>query len=473
MNRLMVVGTTIGAASLLAAPMAAGQQAQARLQATPHTVRVSVNSAEHQGNNISGRSSRPAVSASAAVVAFDSIATNLVRGDDNHADDVFIRDRASGKTVRVSVSSSGEQANDDSARPDINDDGRYVVFGSAASNLVDGDVNARTDVFLHDRVTHRTTLVSRAYDGGPADDSSFSPTISADGHFVAFTSNATDITRKPSAGAVFVHNVRTGRTSVISVRVDGTAAGAASPSLSAHGRYVAFASFASGIVADDTNDAFDVFVRDRRLGSTTRASVSSAGAQAEGGGSFRPSLSADGSVVAFDSEATNLLQEDDNGERDIFVRALGSSTTERVSVSTAGTQADGPSDGPGIRGGTSFGPDISANGRYVTFDSIATNLVADDANTCTFSGGPSFPEPGECPDVFLRDRRLDATTRVSVTSSGAQANDASTDPAISADGTSIAFFSAASDFASRDTNTCPPFFFGHPGQCPDIYLHTR
>lgn len=473
MSRLVVLGTTtIAAASLLSAPVAVGQQTQVQPRAASHTQRVSVGSAEQQGNNISGRSSRPAISGGDDIIAFDSIASNLVRGDTNDADDVFVRDRASGKTARVSVSSSGEQGNDDSSRPDLSGDGQLVVFDSSAANLVDGDTNARPDVFLHNRASGRTTLLSRGYDGRPADDASFSPTISADGRFVAFMSNATNLTRKPAAGAVFLYNVRTGRTSVVSVRLDGTAASAASPSLSAHAEYVAFSSFSAGIVPVDTNDRFDVFVRDRRTGETTCASVASAGAQAEGGDSTRPSLNADGTVVAFVSEATNLVRHDDNGERDIFVRILSSARTERVSISSSSGEADGPSDGPGIRGGSSFGPDISANGRYVTFDSIATNLVAGDTNTCMFTGGPSFPEPGQCPDVVLRDRRLNSTTRVSVTSSGAQANDASTDPAISSDGRSVVFFSAASDFTSRDTDTCPPFFFGHPGQCPDIYLHS-
>ena len=328
-------------------------------------------------------------------------------------------------------------------------------------------------MFLHDRVTGETTLVSQSTSGEQGDDSSFSPVLSANGHVVAFTTNATNLARKPTNGAIVVRNLISGRTTIGSFQLDGSAASAASPSLSANGRYLGFASFMSTIVAGDTNDAFDVFVRDRRLDVTTRVSVDTAGSQAQGGGSYQPSLSADGHVVAFASDATTLVADDTNNVRDIFLRDLSSATTARISVASDGAQANGDSDGPGIRGGTTFGPDISADGTLVTFDSIASNLVADDTNTCTYNpGGPSFPEVGECPDVFVHDVRDGTTKRMSVATDGTERNDASTDPSISQDGSAVVFFSAA-DLVSDDTNTCPPFFLGHPGQCPDIYLHRR
>lgn len=177
--------------------------------------------------------------------------------------------------------------------------------------------------------------------------------------------------------------------------------------------------------------------------------------------------------MAFASDATNLVPGDTNDSTDVFVHDLRSGITQRVSVGTNGVQANNQSNGPGIRGGITFGPDISGDGRYVTFDSIASNLVPADTNTCSFAGGESFPAVGECPDVFRRDLRLDVTTRVSVSSTREQANDASTDPAISSDGLSVAFFSTASNLTGHDTNVCPPIFQGHPGQCPDIYLHGR
>jgi hypothetical protein len=108
----------------------------------------------------------------------------------------------------------------------------------------------------------------------------------------------------------------------------------------------------------------------------------------------------------------------------------------------------------------------------VTFDSITTNLVSDDTNTCEFAGGGSFPDPGQCPDVFVRDLKKAKTTRVSLAPDGTQADSASTDPSISDDGYSVVFFTTATNFDDTDTNTCPPFF-NTPGQCPDIYLHQR
>lgn len=154
----------------------------------------------------------------------------------------------------------------------------------------------------------------------------------------------------------------------------------ARPQVNQDGTVVVFESFASTVVSGDTNDNFDAFVRDRKLGTTTHLSVDSADAETLGGGSYQPAISDNGRRVAFASDATNLVTDDTNGVRDVFVRDRRGGTTVRVSVGAAGVQGDGQSDGPGIRGGTTFGPDISGDGRLVGFDSIATNLVADDTN---------------------------------------------------------------------------------------------
>jgi hypothetical protein len=440
------------------------------------TVRISLSSSGAQPNNISGRSSRPAVNTNGQVVAFDSIANNLVANDTNHEDDVFVRDRTTGKTTRVSVSSSGKQGNGASSRPSVSGNGNLVAFDSGASNLVPDDTNHVSDVFVHNRASGETILVSRGLNSAIGNGSSFGPVVSQNGRYVVFPSDATNLVSEPVTPfdrQIYLRDLQTGRMELESLTTEGEAAGggAFGPSVSADGRYVAYASISPNIVAGDTNDAFDIFVRDRVLGTTVRASVSSSGAQSEGGSSAFTSISGDGRYVAFSSTATNLVPGDTNDTTDIFVHDLQTGATERVNVGPGGVQANRESDGPGFRGGTSFGPSISADGRYVTFDSIASNLVADDTNTCEFVGGPSFPEPGECPDIFVRDRTLDVTTRVSVDSAGAQANDASTDPSISFDGRSVVFFTAASNLVAGDTNTCPPFFFGHRGACPDIYLH--
>lgn len=466
----VVLGVAASAAPV--AP-AAGQQVGGP---PPDTVRVSVSSAERQGNNFSGRFSGPALDADGSVAAFDSLARNLVPDDTNREADVFVRDQAAGTTRRISVSSTGRQANDQSQRPDLSGSGRYVAFDSSATNLVTGDdTNGTLDVFVHDRATGTTTLVSESAEGGSTGDGgSFEPAISRDGRFVAFTSDATDLTAGAVSGArdVFVRNLETGRTRLVSRTSEGAPAGggANGPAISADGRYVTFATLAAA-VPDDTNGDFDVFVRDRAEASTTRVSVSSTGAEGDAT-SLSSSISADGQLVAFSSEATTLVPDDTNDDKDAFVRNLAVGTTRRVSVSSAEEQADGRSDGSPLRGGSlGVGPDISANGRYVTFDSIATNLVPDDTNTCELQGGPSFPTPGTCPDVFVRDRWQGTTERASLSRSGAQGDGGSTDPAISADGLRVTFFSAASNLVPRDTNTCLPSFT-EPGQCPDIFVRT-
>jgi len=361
------------------------------------TTRVSVASGGAQANDGSGG---PTISADGRYVAFLSGASNLVAGDTNGVGDVFVRDRVAGATTRVSVASSGTQASSGSDEPVISADGRYVAFVSMADNLVPGDTNRRRDVFVRDRVTGATTRVSVTSGGsqaisGPGTASgngSEKPAISADGRYVTFLSMAGnlvpgDTNRTPD---VFVHDRVTGATTRVSVASGGTQANNDSDqsAISADGRYVAFTSLASNLVPADTNglnaNGQDVFVRDRVAGATTRVSLGSGGAQANGY-SQGPAISGDGRYVTFESLARNLVPGDSNGLWDVFVRDRVAGATTRASVTSAGTQANHESAGPGI----------SANGRYVAFQSEATNLVAGDTNGMS--------------DVFLRDRLAPAT----------------------------------------------------------------
>jgi Tol biopolymer transport system component len=419
---------------------------------------VSVRSNGKQGDGISGRASAPSTSANGVIVAFDSSATNLVGGDTNGAVDVFVRDRSSGSTERVSVSSKGKQANSSSTGPAVSGDGRFVAFASSATNLVSGDTNGRIDIFVHDRLTGETTRASVAADGTQGDNNSIgTAAISADGRFVAFASDASNLVPEPAFGRqVYVKDLVTGAIERVSVDKHGNPAQGFTtpPAISGDGRFVAFASGASNLVPRDTNAALDVFVHDRETGATERVSVDSAGGEGDGS-SFIPDLNGDGRFVTFASEATNLVPGDTNGFRDVFVHDLLTGATERVSVDSAGGEANGQSIGPGIRGGLAFGSRISADGRLVAFDSIATNLVPDDTNTC----GPFYTDvPGQCPDVFVHDRLTGETVRVSVDSAGQQADGASTDPDISADGSTVAFFSAATNLVAEDTNGFPDIF---------------
>ncbi len=313
---VMVVTTTL---SLL------GANPQAQAQAT---ARVSVGfSGGTQGN---GGSFDAAISADGRFVAFGSSATNLVVNDSNARQDIFVHDRTTGQTSRVSVGfSGGTQGNGSSFRPAISADGRFVAFESDATNLVPGDSNARRDVFVHDRTTGETSRVSVGFSGGvQGNNHSSRPAISADGRFVAFESSATNLVPNDSNARldIFVHDRTTGQTSRVSVGFSGGVQGngnSFNPAISADGRFVAFGSSATNLVPNDSNASSDIFVHDRETGQTRRVSVSSGGVQGNGGSSLRPALSADGQFVAFDSSATNLVPGDSNARLDIFVRDRG------------------------------------------------------------------------------------------------------------------------------------------------------
>jgi hypothetical protein len=433
------------------------------------TIRVSVATDGTQGNDISSRFSRPVISADGNITAFDSIATTLVPGDTNNRADVFVHDSVTGVTERVSVSSSGVQGRQDSQNPTIDGDGNLVAFDSSSKNLVPNDANQLPDVFLHDRTTGKTSRVSVAMDGGDADGPSFLASISANGRYVAFMSDATNLVPQDTQGQrnVFVRDLKQQKTELVSVASDGSLANSssASPSISADGKVVAFASFASNLVPNDTNDQFDVFVRNRATQTTVRVSVATDGTQGDQSSTF-PAISGSGKVVAFASNATNLIKNDTNERQDVFLHVLKSAKTARVSITYQGKQANSQSVGPGIRGGSVWGPSVNFDGSRIAFDSIATNLVPGDTDTCD----PFYQETGTCPDVFVRDRANHTTIRVSVGAGEVQENDASTDPFIDASGLNVVFFSAASNLVAGDTNTCP--VFPTPGHCPDVFVNT-
>ena len=391
---------------------------------------VSVSSSGVQGN---GNSRAATTSADGRFVAFTSGAYNLVQGDTNGYDDIFVHDRSTGAIERVNVSSTGIQANQSSFSPTISADGRFVAFESIANNLVVDDTNF-LDVFVHDRNTGITERVSVSSTGTQVNQSDifYTPSISADGRFVAFQSSASNLVVGDTNGTsdVFVHDRSTGITERVSVSSTGAQVNAPShdSSLSADGRFVAFTSGSMDLVNGDTNDATDIFLHDRNTGITELVSVTSAGTQAGNaiGGSFSPSLSADGRFVKFDSNARDMVENDTNRVRDVFVHDRSTGITERVSVSTTEVQ------------GNDFSnfSSISADGRFVLFNSRATNLVQDDTNG--FS------------DIFLHDRSTGITERVNVSSTGEQAN-GNSGGSISADGRVLAIGSAASNLVEGDT----------------------
>ncbi len=371
------------------------------------------------------------ISADGRFVVFMSDATNLVPGDTNFASDTFVRDLSTGRLERVSVSSSGAQGNGDSLSATISRDGRYVAFRSAASNLVPGDTNKATDIFVRDRVAGTTTRVSESSEGAQANSDSDSAAISADGRVVAFRSLATNLdprdkNRRPD---IFVRDLAEGRTELVSLSFSGSPSNgeSRSPSIAADGSRVAFASLANNLTMKDTNGTWDVFVRDVPSGVTLRASLSSDGDQGTLA-SLLPSLSGDGNSVAFVSKSPNLVPGDTNRMRDAFVRDLATEQLSRVSVTGAGEQANGPASSAAL----------SADGRFVAFSSDATNLVPKDRNRHR--------------DVFVLDRASGAVRLVSLASDGTPGSGDSGGPSLSADGRFVAFQSYASTLSAGDEN---------------------
>ena len=348
-------------------------------RSTDSTRRVSVSSTGAQGN---AHSFNPSISADGRLVAFQSGA-NFTEGDTNSTDDVFVRNRSTHTTRRVSVSSTGELGNGASSNPSISADGRFVAFYSSATNLVASDTNKSMDVFVYDRWTHTTRRISVSSTGRQANGASYQPSISAHGRFIAFYSDATNLvgTDSNSRSDVFVFDRTTGTTRRISVSSTGKQGNndSANPAISADGRFVAFYSDASNLVGADTNALRDVFVYNRSTHTTRRVSVSSTGTQGDGG-SANPSISAHGRFVTFVSIASNLVDTDTNAVTDVFVHDRFTHSTQRVSVSSAGMQGDSDS----------YDTSISADGRFVAFESYATNLVPNDTNLATdvFVRGP-------------------------------------------------------------------------------------
>lgn len=301
---------------------------------TGTTERVSADSA---GNPADDMSLDPAISANGRYVAFMSRAANLVADDTNGELDIFVRDRKTGTTERVSVDSAGYQSNHESFAASISASGRYVAFQSAASNLVADDTNGEVDIFVHDRKTGATERVSLDSYGNQTEGSSFLPDISANGRYVTFHSLAANLVPDDTNDAldVFVHDRWTGTTERVSRDSAGNQGDDESgfPTISANGRYVAFHSLATNLVADDTNDAFDVFLHDRRKGTTMRVSVDSGGNQADDH-SFAPRISAFWRTVVFGSGAASLVADDTNDAFDIFVHATKLCILEYCAIHT-------------------------------------------------------------------------------------------------------------------------------------------
>ena len=420
-----------------------GSFESSRAQGQDDIQRVNVSSGGAQGAGENAIFGSLSLSVDGRYAVFATADSTLVSGDTNGVEDIFIRDRLTQETRRLSVNSSGIQGNGQSMNPYITPDGRYVAFDSSASNLVSDDTNGQRDIFLYDMVTNELKRANVSSSGAQATGGfSSAANVTPDGRYVVFNSAATNLVTGDINGQqdVFVHDMITGQTQRASVSTSGTEGSGQSQEgvISADGRYVAFVSSANNLVAGDSGQ-WDIFVRDLVLDTTTRVSLNTAGGQANAS-SGTCSISSDGRYVQYRSNASNLVTGDTNGVMDMFVYDRTAGTTTRVSVSSSGTQSNGSSDNGWM----------SSDGHYVLFDSSATNLVASDGN-------------GQ-KDVFVHDMLTGETALVSTSSSGTQGNGISAFPQMaSADGRYIVFQSNASNLVSSDTNGKYDYFItGNP-----------
>ena len=364
---------------------------------------VSVNAAGNAGGNaFSGSHS---ISADGTKVAFSSFASDLVPNDTNNEPDIFVRDLVRGTTTLVSVSTTGTVGNKSSYRPSISADGSKVAFSSDADNLLADEMGKGGGNFVRDLAAGVTIPIKIETSTNPLLVHYDPPRINADGTRVAFLFYDSSSPSVPAGyvyGDIYVQELATGKTTLVSETITRTKANGQlyQPSLNADGTKVVFRSEASNLVANDTNNNEDIFVRDLTKNTTILISVNAAGAQGNntspGPGFFfgEPSISADGNRVAFHSDASNLVPNDTNGQIDIFVRDLVARTTTLVSVNTDGTQGNN----------ASTIPSISASGTRIAFTSDADNLIANDSNSVG--------------DVFVRDLAARTTALVSVVTPG-------------------------------------------------------
>lgn len=401
----------------------------------------------------------PGASADGTFAAYSSLATNLTprvgpaglaslaRGtkagasdvlglllpDTNGVRDIYLHEQTTALNFRVSVSTAGAEANGASRYPAVSADGRFVAFESDATNLAGSDLNGAPDVYLHDILLGTTELVSGSIYGPALTGGSYTPSISGDGRYVAFASDSPLLVATPAdtngATDVFVRDRKTGAMRRVTVGALGQGNGRSwAPAISTSGRTVAFTSSATNFVVPDANGSMpDVFLWDMTTGLIKLVS-SSAGVQANAP-SGSASVSADGRMVAFDSLANNLdlLLPDTNGVSDAFVRDMQTGRAERVSIGPFG-EGDGPSSHPAI----------SADGKTVAFSSKASNLIVDDIN------GTS--------DVFVRLAQGGTSIRAASRGDLGIGNDSSHRPGISADGLTVTFSSDASNLVASDQN---------------------
>ncbi|MCC7014089.1 MAG: PD40 domain-containing protein [Planctomycetes bacterium] len=384
-------------------------------------------SVDFNGTHAVGGNGAPVLSGDGRYVAFSSAANDIVPGDTNGTWDVFVRDLQTGTTIQASLSETGAPFSGESRNPALSADGRFIVFSTLPKRIYIRDLA----LGINENVNVSTSGTTGNGDG----QTDFAYAVTPDGRFVAFASLASNLVAGDTNNKadVFVRDRQANTTERVSVSSLGEQGldYSVKTAISDDGRFVAFESYADNLVPNDANDWADVFVRDRWLSTTARVSVNANGVQAHLGAA-RPSLSSDGRWIAFESASSNLVPGDGNGMNDVYVRDLQSGAIELVSRAKNGVAAGG------------FGPALSYDGRFVAFVSDSDALVFDDHN-------------GHA-DVFVFDRATGSTYMAGRSASGDQGNGDAAEVALSGDGRWLAFDTFASNLAASDTNGIRDYF---------------
>ncbi|MGE0487598.1 MAG: TolB family protein [Vulcanimicrobiota bacterium] len=397
--------------------------------------RFTVDSNGNQADGAASLDLKNFVSSDGNLIVFGSDATNLVSNDSNGHRDIFLRNRATGQTTRVSLDSSDLEANGDSNQARLSRNQQFVIFTSDADNLVPGDTNGQSDVFVRDLQAGTTERVSLDQFGMEINNDNRVGELSADGNLAFFLSQGLNVVSSPILTNfqlnLYARNRMTGQVELLSISAsagepDG---GSAETMSSGDGNLVAFSSFATNLVTGDLNGVTDIFLRDRVANTTTRINNSTLGEP--DGSSNQPFMTPDGNLLVFQSNATNLVAGDTNGATDIFLLDRTANTIERITQGLNGAETDG----------NSVVPTISDDGRFVAFSSFATNLV-------------DLVDTNNLRDMFIYDRLTGQTARLNLDPQGNPPADggAAFFGMISGDGRFIVFHSESENLVADDTN---------------------
>ncbi len=343
----------------------------------------------------------PSISADSRFIAFSSKADNLVPGDTNGIEDIFVFDRNSNVIERVSMANDGSQESNFSFQPSISADGRFVAFGSYAENFVPGDTNDTSDIFVYDRQQHSIQCVTLGINGAIGNSDSFYPSISADGRYVVYSSSASNLVTGDTNGKgdTFIFDTVRKTTERVTGQSGAESTGGGIASISSNGQFIAFSSFEDNLSPLDMNGSLDEYVYDRISRQFERISFTATSTQSFVNESGNQTISADGRYVSFDA-STSLVPEDINGKSDVYVYDRTNHSLELISKGLGGQMANGESSVPSI----------SPGGRFVAFTSTSSNLVLNDSNNTK--------------DIFIFDRTLRTLERVNDANNGIYSSNA-------------------------------------------------